>query len=112
MKFKTTSTTNRTNNSTLKKNKIFKMVLLFIADSTYWYNRCIDFEKYLTEYFQVKSLIRVVIAPSRISGLTTGLPVREETYPLIFALIYGRGLRVGEVSRLCRKDVDLDESCS
>jgi integrase len=27
---------------------------------------------------------------------------------MIFALLYGLGLRVGEVSRLCRKDVDLD----
>jgi site-specific recombinase XerD len=27
---------------------------------------------------------------------------------MIFALLYGLGLRVGEVARLCRKDVDLD----
>lgn len=27
---------------------------------------------------------------------------------MIFALLYGLGLRVGEVSRLCRKDVDLN----
>ena len=27
---------------------------------------------------------------------------------MIFALLYGLGLRVGEVSRLCRKDVDLE----
>jgi integrase len=33
---------------------------------------------------------------------------RGETYKVIFALRYGLGLRVGEVSRLCRKDVDLD----
>ena len=33
---------------------------------------------------------------------------RGETYRMIFALLYGLGLRVGEVSRLCRKDVDLD----
>ena len=33
---------------------------------------------------------------------------RGETYKMIFALLYGLGLRVGEVSRLCRKDVDLD----
>lgn len=32
---------------------------------------------------------------------------RGETYRMIFALLYGLGLRVGEVSRLCRKDVDL-----
>ncbi len=35
---------------------------------------------------------------------------RGETYRMIFALLYGLGLRVGEVSRLRRKDVDLDRS--
>jgi integrase len=33
---------------------------------------------------------------------------RGETYKMIFALLYGLGLRVGEVSRLCRRDVDFD----
>jgi len=33
---------------------------------------------------------------------------RGDIYKMIFALLYGLGLRVGEVSRLCRKDVDLD----
>lgn len=33
---------------------------------------------------------------------------RGEIYRMIFALLYGLGLRVGEASRLCRKDVDLD----
>jgi len=33
---------------------------------------------------------------------------RGDIYAMIFALLYGLGLRVGEVSRLCRKDVDLD----
>jgi integrase len=33
---------------------------------------------------------------------------RGETYKMIFALLYGLGLRVGEVSKLCRKDIDLD----
>ena len=31
---------------------------------------------------------------------------RGPTYRMIFALLYGLGLRVGEVSRLCRSDVD------
>lgn len=31
---------------------------------------------------------------------------RNEVYPLIYRLMYGLGLRVGEVSRLCHKDVD------
>jgi integrase len=34
-------------------------------------------------------------------------PDRGETYKMIFALLYGLGLRVGEVSRICRKDIDL-----
>jgi len=31
---------------------------------------------------------------------------RREVYPLIFRLMYGLGLRVGEISRLCHKDID------
>lgn len=33
---------------------------------------------------------------------------RGGIYKMIFALLYGLGLRVGEVSRLSRKDIDLD----
>jgi len=33
---------------------------------------------------------------------------RGPTYAMIFALLYGLGLRVGEVARLTRADVDLD----
>ena len=33
---------------------------------------------------------------------------RGEVYRMIFAVLYGLGLRVGEVSRLCRKDLDFD----
>jgi integrase len=35
-------------------------------------------------------------------------PLRGPTYRAIFALLYGLGLRVGEVSRLRRADVDLE----
>lgn len=35
-------------------------------------------------------------------------PQRGETYVLIFRLLYGLGLRIGEVSRLCYRDVDLE----
>jgi len=35
-------------------------------------------------------------------------PLRGPTYELIFALLYGLGLRVGEVSRLSLADVDLE----
>jgi integrase len=33
---------------------------------------------------------------------------RGKVYPMIFALLYNLGLRVGEVERLCIKDIDLD----
>lgn len=36
--------------------------------------------------------------------------LRGPTYRTIFALLYGLGLRVGEVSRLCLKDVDFERS--
>ncbi len=36
-------------------------------------------------------------------------PLRGPAYRTIFALLYGLGLRVGEVTRLCRGDVDLDQ---
>lgn len=36
-------------------------------------------------------------------------PLRGPTYRTIFALLYGLGLRVGEVTRLCHGDVDLDQ---
>jgi site-specific recombinase XerD len=35
-------------------------------------------------------------------------PLRGPTYRTMFALLYGLGLRVGEVCRLCGKDVDLN----
>ena len=34
-------------------------------------------------------------------------PLRGASYRMIFALLFGLGLRVGEVSRLCLQDVDL-----
>jgi integrase len=37
-------------------------------------------------------------------------PLRGPTYRTVFALLYGLGLRVGEVSRLCSKDLDFDRS--
>jgi site-specific recombinase XerD len=36
---------------------------------------------------------------------------RGATYRLSFALMYSLGLRVGEVARLCRRDVDWDRQC-
>ena len=37
-------------------------------------------------------------------------PLRGATYRTIFALLYGLGMRVGEVSRLCLKDLDFNRS--
>ncbi|MCL6449520.1 MAG: tyrosine-type recombinase/integrase [Armatimonadetes bacterium] len=37
-------------------------------------------------------------------------PLRGPTYRTIFALLYGLGLRVGEVTRLCLKDLDFERS--
>lgn len=48
----------------------------------------------------------------RILEITAQLPDnpralhRKEVYSLIFRLMYGLGLRVGEIVRLCHKDVD------
>jgi site-specific recombinase XerD len=39
---------------------------------------------------------------------TNNAPLRGPTYATIFALLFGLGLRVGEVARLTRADVDLD----
>lgn len=36
--------------------------------------------------------------------------LRGPTYRMIFALLYGLGLRVGEVARLCHNDVDVQKS--
>jgi len=53
---------------------------------------------------QARSLLKAAAQlPSNPRALDRG-----ETYKMIFALLYGLGLRVGEVSRLCRKDVDAD----
>lgn len=35
-------------------------------------------------------------------------PMRAQTYRTMFALLYGLGLRVGEVTRLCDQDVNFD----
>jgi site-specific recombinase XerD len=35
-------------------------------------------------------------------------PMRAQTYRTMFALLYGLGLRVGEVTRLCDQDVDFN----
>lgn len=50
---------------------------------------------------------RLLEAASRLPDNPRG-PQRGTIYPMIFILLYGLGLRVGEVCRLRRSDVDLD----
>lgn len=51
---------------------------------------------------------------SRLLSLTAGMrdnpygSMRAQTYRTVFALLYGLGLRIGEVTRLCDQDVDFD----
>lgn len=61
---------------------------------------------FIFDTVQAKRLLSVVAAlPDRNKA-----PMRGPTYHMMFALLYGLGLRVGEVTRLRCKDVDLDGS--
>jgi site-specific recombinase XerD len=61
---------------------------------------------YLFDVGQARRLLEVAGSlPDRPKG-----PFRGPTYRTIFALLYGLGLRVGEVSRLQRVDVDLERN--
>ncbi len=51
---------------------------------------------------------RRLLAAARALGDGGGALDRGRTYHLIYAILYGLGLRVGEACRLCVKDVDLD----
>lgn len=57
--------------------------------------------------FDVEQARCLLAVASQLSS-TPRVQYRGETYKMIFALLYGLGLRVGEVSRLCRKDINLD----
>jgi site-specific recombinase XerD len=56
---------------------------------------------------QVRRLL--ALAEQLLDGRSTHR--RGATYRLVFALMYALGLRVGEVARLCRKDVDRRRQC-
>lgn len=61
-------------------------------------------QPFLFDQVQAKRLLELAAGlPDRAKG-----PHRGPTYHLMFALMYALGLRVGEVTRLCRKDVDLE----
>lgn len=61
---------------------------------------------FLFDRTQARRLLQVAAElPDNSRAMQRGL-----TYRMIFALLYGLGLRVGEVARLCRNDVDLQNS--
>ena len=57
--------------------------------------------------FEAAQAQRLLEVASRLPD-NSRAPLRGPTYSMVFALLYGLGLRVGEVSRLCLKDVDID----
>jgi integrase len=63
-----------------------------------------DRAPFIFEPAEIQRLLRVA------RGLrdASGAPRRGETYYIIFAILFGLGLRVGEVARLDRGDVDLN----
>ncbi len=62
---------------------------------------------FLFEPFQVE---RLLTCAAQLRDAPHGHQ-RGITYRLIFALMYALGLRVGEVARLCVKDIDLGRQC-
>lgn len=64
-------------------------------------------QKRLPFLFSPDEAARLLTVAARLPDRPRG-PLRGPTYEVIFALLYGLGLRVGEVSRLCGQDVDLD----
>jgi len=63
--------------------------------------------RYIPYLFDLPQASRLIeIATALADGVNA--PLRGPTYATIFALLYGLGLRVGEVVRLTRADVDLD----
>ncbi len=61
---------------------------------------------FLFDRAQAEQLLKLAAAlPDNNHGRNRG-----RMYALIFALMYGLGLRVGEAARLCRQDVDLERN--
>lgn len=55
--------------------------------------------------FESEEVRRILEAAAQLPDKSSAIH-RKDIYPLIFRLMYGLGLRVGEISRLCHKDVD------
>lgn len=62
-------------------------------------------QKRLPFLFSPDEAGRLLTVAARLPDRPRG-PLRGPTYEVIFALLYGLGPRVGEVSRLCGEDVD------
>jgi len=62
-------------------------------------------DKQIPYIFDTKQVRQLSVIASRLVD-SSSAPMRGATYQMIFALLYGLGLRVGEVSRLQRKDID------
>jgi site-specific recombinase XerD len=57
--------------------------------------------------FDQKTATRLLDLAARLED-NPRAPMRATTYRTIFAILYGLGLRVGEVTRLCDQDLDFD----
>ncbi|MFQ5601585.1 MAG: tyrosine-type recombinase/integrase [Candidatus Krumholzibacteriia bacterium] len=62
----------------------------------------------LRPYLFTPDQIRLLLQIAGSLPDASGAPLRGPTYRTIFALLYGLGLRVGEISGLCSQDVDLE----
>lgn len=61
--------------------------------------------------FQPEEVRRLLACAANLRDLPPRWCYRGPTYRMIFALMYGLGLRVGEVSRLCHQDLDPERRC-
>jgi site-specific recombinase XerD len=59
--------------------------------------------------FDLPTAQRLIDVASQLPDTNKG-PLRGITYATIFSLLFGLGLRVGEVSRLCLRDIDRDRN--
>jgi len=63
-----------------------------------------------TPFLFTPAMIRELLACTQRLQDSRNTSLRGITYRTIFALLYGLGLRVGEVSRLCFSDLDIERS--
>ncbi len=61
--------------------------------------------------FQSAEVKRLLACAAALRDLPPRWHYRGPTYCMIFALMYGLGLRVGEVARLCHEDLDWERRC-